>query len=160
MILWNKEKTKHGIFFPFYSILMLLFYLGYLLLENYRLNNSTHWLSKNNLTEANVESIIQLGTWTSNFEFAFLSLFTITMCISIFSYRKRKNRENIKRYLVINIILFIAITIISFVLLPFTQLPIGNLIQPIVIPTYLLGGLLIYMLWVSKKHRLVEKEKN
>ena len=138
-----------------YFILMLLFYLGYLLLENYRLNNSAHWLSKTNLTEADVESIIQLGTWTSNFEFAFLALFMIAMCISIFGYRK--NIENIKRFLFVNIILFIGITVISFVLLQVTQLPIGNLMQPIVIPTYLLGGLLIYMLWVSKKQRLVEK---
>ena len=154
MRLWNKEKTKHGILFPIYFILMLLFYLGYLLLENYRLNNSTHWMSKNNLTEADVESIIQLGTWTSNFEFIFIALFTIAMCICIFGYRK--NRENIIRFLILNTALFITITIISFVLLPFTQLPIGNLLQPIVIPTYLLGGLLIYVLWVLKKHRLVE----
>ena len=139
-----------------YLILMPLFYLGYLLLENYkRLNNSPHWLSKTNLTEADVESIIQLGTWTSNFEFAFLALFMSAMCVSIIGYRK--NIKSIKRFLFVNIILFIGITVVSFVLLQVTQLPIGNLIQPIVIPTYLLGGLLIYMVWVSKKKRLVEK---
>ena len=154
MRLLNKETKKFGILSPLYFILMLLLYLGYLLLENYRLNNSTYWSSKTNLTEADVESIIQFGTWTSNFEFVFIALFTIAMCISIFGYRK--NRENIKRFLILNTALFITITIISFVLLPVTQLPIGNLMQPIVIPTYLLGGLLIFMLWVSKKHRLVE----
>ena len=79
----------------------------------------------------------------------------IAMCISIIGYRK--NIKSIKRFLFVNIILFIGITVISFVLLQVTQLPIGNLMQPIVIPTYLLGGLLIYMVWVSKKTRLVEK---
>ena len=151
----NKEKKKYRILFPIYFILMLLFYLGYLFLDNYRLNQSVHWLSKSNLTTADVERINQIGTWTSNFEFVFIVLFTIAMCISIFGYRK--NRENIKRFLILNTALFITITIISFALLQVTKLPIGNLMQPIVIPTYLLGGLLIYMLWVSKKHRLVEK---
>ena len=155
MRLWNKENTKHGILFPIYFILMMLFYLGYLFLENYRMNQSVDWFSKSNLTQADVESINQLVTWTSNFELVFIVLFTIAMCISIFGYRK--NRENIKRFLILNTALFITITIISLILLQVTQLPIGNLIQPIVIPTYLLGGLLVYMLWVSKKHRLVEK---
>ena len=155
MGLLNKGKTKYGILFPIYLVLMLLFYLGYLFLDNYRLNQSVHWLSKNNLTQADVERINQIGTWTTNFEFVFIALFTIAMCISIFGYRK--SIEDIKHFLVVNIILFTGITIISLVLLQVTQLPIGNLMQPIVIPTYLLGGLLIYMLWVSRKHRLVEK---
>ena len=156
MGLLNKGKTKYGILFPIYFVIMMLFYLEYLFLENYRMNQSIHWFSKSNLTQADVERINQFVTWTSNFELVFLALFTIAMCISFIGYRK--NRESIKRFLAINITLFITITILSFVLLQVTQLPIGNLIQPIVIPTYLIGGLLVYMLlWGSRKHRLVEK---
>jgi peptidoglycan/LPS O-acetylase OafA/YrhL len=152
--LLNKEKTKYGIWFPMYFILMLSIYIGYLFLDSYRLNRSVHWLSKSNLTSADIESINLIGTWTSNFEFVFYALFIITMCISIIG--NKKNTKNIKRFLLVSTALFIGIALISFVLFVVTQFPIGNLMQPIVIPTCLLGGLLIYLVWVSRKLRSVE----
>jgi len=107
------------------------------------------------LTKEDINNIIQLGKWTSNFEKMFLLLFIIVMIISCY----RKNIKVIIRFIAVNITLFVGIVVISYVLSLITTSPIGNLLEPLLVPVFLMGGILIYMLWLLKKRKLVEKDE-
>lgn len=147
-----------GFIFSTYFFLMLLFYSGYLLVDNHRLSQSELWLSKSSLTAEDVASITQVGRWASNFEVMFIVLF---MAMSILCFmRNRKDSKVLKQFLVVNMFLFIGVValgcLIYFIKPLRAYLPstlIGNMLQPLFIPIYISGGLLIYMLWKLIKRR-------
>ncbi|MBP2239867.1 hypothetical protein J2Z40_000420 [Cytobacillus eiseniae] len=152
LFLKNRENKFEFMIYVYFG-LMLLLYFGFIFLDNQRLNKSDLWLSKSLLTEVDVENISRLGMWASSFEFTFLALFIITMSIIIFRYRK--NIKILNCFLIVNTILFIGIMALSYIIFLITSLPIGNLLQPLFAPVYFLGGLFIYLLWISKK-RLIK----
>jgi len=141
-----------------YYFLMLLFYFGYIILLNYRLNKSEFWSTKstnNILTQEDVETIIRLGRWTNSFELMFIILFVLMSIIYFVKNRKdRKDLVVVKHYLFGNTFLFIGIIALSYILVRITSLPIGNVLEPLYLPIYIFLGLLGYMLWGLKKSRL------
>ncbi|MBD8035904.1 hypothetical protein H9635_04065 [Solibacillus sp. A46] len=133
----------------FYVGAMLLFYLSYILLENYRHHQSEKWKSINNLTLQDVQAIQQLAYWNTVLESLFIGLFLIG---ALFLYKK--NREKLIYFIVLNICLFAFLFIMSYILSFFVQLPIGNLTQPLLIPTFILVPLMFYSSFISLKQRL------
>jgi len=132
---------------------MWLLYIGYIWLTIYRLKRSPMLSKKLFLTQEDINNISQLGKWTSNFETMFMLLFIIAMIISCY----RKNIKAIIRFIAVNIPLFIGIFVVGYILFLITASPIGNLLEPLFLPIFLMGGLLIYMLWLLiKKRKLVE----
>lgn len=139
------KDSKYRNMFYVYSFLMVLFYMGYIFLDNHRLNKSELWLSKNSLTAEDVESINRVGMWTSSFEFLFIILF-ITMSI-LCLIKNREDKKILKQFLSVNILLFIGVVALGCLIFLVTPLPIGNIMQPLFIPTFIFGGLLLYLLW-------------
>ncbi|OIJ15146.1 hypothetical protein BKP35_04650 [Anaerobacillus arseniciselenatis] len=134
-----------------YVGLMLVFYLGYVLLDNYRLNKPDHWLSTNYLTQEDIQRIQGLGTWTSVVEFLFIGLFILT-AITLFYYRKK--RSALSYFLILHLSLFLAIFGLGYVLSFFLTAPIGNLTQPLILPTFLLLIIAIYSIFVRLRGQL------
>lgn len=131
-------KGKNKIYMYIYFILMLLFYFGYIWMESHPFKPPIN----NVLTQKDVENYIQLQKWPLYFEYMFLTLFILTMIIYCF----RRNIKIIIGFISVNIILFIGITLISYILYFTGSLNIGNLLDPLRIPMFLMGVLLIYML--------------
>jgi len=117
--------------------------MGYILLDSYRLNKSDYWITKSNLTQEDIQSISQLAAWQSIFEVMFLALFIIVASIIVFP--NRKDKQMLKRFLFVHISLFMTILLLSYSLAFVTPSPIGNLTQPLITPTLLLGIILIYL---------------
>lgn len=129
-------------------LLMFFVYFGYVFLVNYQLNMSEIWLSKNGLTIEEVERINQLGMWINTFELTFIILFAIKSIFHIVKYRKnKKEKKVVKQFIMINIILFVVIVGLSFVLTRFADIPIGNLLLPLFLPSIIFIALLTYMIW-------------
>lgn len=153
----NKD-LKNQVVTYIYPMLMLVFYLGYILLERYRLSKSEFWISQKNITQEDIQSISHLGTWTYIFEVIFLALFIIGASIILFFYRK--NTQVLRRFLLVNISLFITLLVISYTLSFLTTLPFGNLTQPLITPIFLLGILLIYFGFIMVKDKLFKRNKS
>ncbi|KOY13059.1 hypothetical protein AMS66_28980 [Paenibacillus xylanivorans] len=141
-----KSEKLSKLFLLIYSVIMLLFYCCYVFLENYRLKQSQQWISKNNLREEDVNSISQIGTWTTIIETTFLILFVITIIFVVYRYQKTP----IKHFIILNAGLFAGIALVSFVISLTTSMLVGNLIQPVIIPTILLAALFVYRLWKTR----------
>ncbi|MFD2042963.1 hypothetical protein ACFSTA_01425 [Ornithinibacillus salinisoli] len=142
---------KKGLIISTYIGFMLMFYLGYILLEIYRLNNSEQWRTTKFLTQEDIQSIRELGTWTSIPEFLFLGLFLLA---SILLFRYRKNKRVLSHFIIINLFLFLAIFLIGYLLSTFITAPIGNLTQPLILPTFfLLVMIVMYAGYMMKKWR-------
>ncbi|RAW10121.1 hypothetical protein DC345_29065 [Paenibacillus taichungensis] len=141
-----KSEKLSKLFLLIYSVIMLLFYCCYIFLEHYRLKQSQQWISKNNLTEEDVNSISQIGTWTTIMETTFLILFVITIIFVVYRYQKTP----IKHFIILNAGLYVGIALVSFVISLTTSMLVGNLIQPVIIPTILLVTLFVYRLWKTR----------
>ncbi|GAA0458388.1 hypothetical protein [Alkalibacillus silvisoli] len=155
-MLFEQKDSKLKLLFYIYFLFMLLFYLGYTLLWNHRMNMSEHWQSVNNFREEDMETLTRLANWTEVFELAFVILF-ISMSIFYF-YKYRKDKNNIlivKQYLFVHLFLLIIIVTSSFILARVTPLLIGNLLVPLYMPAIIFVGLLCYMvLGLIKSNRL------
>ncbi|QOY34712.1 hypothetical protein AWH56_018565 [Anaerobacillus isosaccharinicus] len=143
-------KNKGAITF-LYIGLMLVFYLGFVLLDNNRINKSEHWLKTNYLTQEDIQRIQGLGTWTSVVEFLFIGLFILT-AITLFYYRKK--RSALSYFIVLHLCLFLAIFGLGYVLSFFLTTPIGNLTQPLILPTFLLLIIASYAIFVRLRGQL------
>lgn len=162
LIQTNNEITqvgkRKGILFSIYFLIMLVSYSAYVLLDHYRLSRSELWLSKSSLSTEDAASIAQVGQWTANFEAIFITLF---IAMSVFCLmRSRQDRKVLKQFLVVNMFLFTGVVVLGSLLYVFKPLPvylpdfpIGNVLQPLFIPIFIIGGLLIYLFWVSRKKR-------
>ncbi len=126
MKLFNSKAEQ--IYYLVYKITMLLLYLGYVALDNYRISQGPI-RGNGTITESEWESMSQMAAWTINLEFIFLGLFVVVL--SIMYCRSFKNKSVIKPFLVTHAALFMIILVLSFALLPVTSLPIGNLLQPL-----------------------------
>lgn len=145
----QKEVTKKSLV-SFYAGVMVLFYLGYVLLDNYRLHQSEKWKVINNLSLQNVQDIQQLMFMNTVLEGLFIGLFLI---VTVFLYKKHK--EKLVHFIRLNTFLFASLFLMSYILSFFLQLPFGNLIQPLFLPTFMLVLLMFYCLFISLKHRLI-----
>lgn len=134
-----------------YSVMIITCYCVYIFLEHYKVAKSNFWLSKSSLTQQDFKSIEQLGRWTMRVEFLFFVLFIIGFII--FRYIFPEKNKNIKLFLILNVSLFLLILLIGFSF--FTgSLPIGNITQPIILPSIVMIFMCIYFLWTRKKHKL------
>lgn len=146
------SRFRENKLFHVYFILMLLVYVGYIVLDNYRYKFS-ETMKKSFFTQEDIHNFTQLGKWTSIFEIMFLLVFIVSMIICCY----KKDMKILKDFVLVNIALFIGIAGMGYVLSLITPTPIGNLLEPLLVPAYLIGGLLIYMLWrLIKKRKLVE----
>lgn len=132
-----------------YFVLMVLFYVHYVWLEFYRLRSSNQRSSGSSISTQAVEEISQPGLWTSITESLFLSLFVLVMLIMMVRYRR--NVRKLIPFAIGHAILFAWIGVFSLAGSQVTFMPVGNLIQPIIIPTFLLFALPIYVLYGSTR---------
>ncbi|WP_042221689.1 hypothetical protein [Oceanobacillus manasiensis] len=139
------QSKGERIFYLIYITLMLVSYLGYVALDNYRVTTR----GSGSITGEEAQSIAQIGMWTSNVELIFIVLFVIVMIVMYL--RAFKKKEVIKLFIIMNSVLFAGIIVLSFILLLVTSLPIGNLLQPLFFPVFLLVILLPFVKLMNKK---------
>ncbi|OMF11771.1 hypothetical protein BK131_20060 [Paenibacillus amylolyticus] len=142
----TKSEKLPTLFLLIYAVLMLISYSIYLFLENARLSQSQQWLSEGTLTQDDVNSISQIGRWTTISESAFLILFVIGFIFVMYQFQKKP----LKHFLIFNAALFIGVALISYVVSLASSMPIGNSVQPVIIPTFLLVALCIYTFWRTR----------
>ncbi|SEM74881.1 hypothetical protein [Paenibacillus sp. OK076] len=142
----TKSEKLPTLFLLIYAVLMLISYSIYLFLENTRLSHSQQWLSEGILTQDDVNSISQTGRWTTISESAFLILFVIAFIFVMYQFQKKP----LKHFLIFNAALFIGFALISYVVSLASSMPIGNSVQPVIIPAFLLVALCIYTLWKTR----------
>ncbi len=136
-----------------YLGLMLIFYVGYVLLDNYRLIKSQFWANMDGLTGSELQSIQQLNFWINFFEISFLGLFILA---TIVLYRFRKNRIILNYFIISHLCIFSFLFLLGYVLSFFLIAPIGNLTQPLLLPFYLLIVVVIYAVIMTISHRLIK----
>jgi len=142
----TKSEKLPTLFLLIYAVLMLINYSAYLFLENTRLSQSQKWLSEGILTKDDVNSISQTGRWTTISESAFLIIFVIVFIFVMYQFQKKP----LKHFFIFNAALFIGVTLISYVVSLASSMPIGNSVQPVIIPAFLLVALCIYTLWKTR----------
>jgi hypothetical protein len=128
---------------------MILFYGIYVSLELDRIAQSQQWSSGGSISDQAIESMSQLGRWTSITESLFLVLFTLVMIMMITRYRR--NVRKLIPFALWNVALFVGVGAVSLVGSQVTSMSIGNLAQPIIVPAFLLAVLFIYVVWGLKK---------
>ncbi|WP_413375591.1 hypothetical protein [Paenibacillus taichungensis] len=144
-VILNKEPDKRriNVAMLMYLILMILFYGIYVSLESDRIAQSQQWTSGGSISEQAIESMSQLGRWTSITESLFLVLFILVMIIMITRYRSKVRR--LLPFALWNVALFVGVGAVSLVGSQVTSMSIGNLAQPIIVPAFLLAALFIYL---------------
>lgn len=150
-VILNKEPDKRRINVAtlMYLVLMILFYGIYVSLELDRIAQSQQWSSGGSISDQAIESMSQLGRWTSITESLFLVLFTLVMIMMITRYRR--NVRKLIPFALWNVALFVGVGAVSLVGSQVTSMSIGNLAQPIIVPAFLLAVLFIYVVWGLKK---------
>ncbi|MHA7583255.1 hypothetical protein B2I21_26085 [Chryseobacterium mucoviscidosis] len=150
-VILNKEpdKRRMNVAMLMYLILMILFYGIYISLESDRIVQSQQWTSGGFISEQGIESMSQMGRWTSITESLFLVLFVLVMIIMITRYRR--NVRRLIPFALWNVALFVGVGAVSLVGSQVTSMSIGNLAQPIIVSAFLLAALFIYVLWGIKK---------
>lgn len=145
------KTKKYKLLFSLYFFFMTILYLGYIFLENYRINLAEKYQVKSTIIPAEIERISFFGSMITSIELIFLFLF---LAVSIYClFMERKDKKILKIFLGLNIFFYFGILVLSIFLSTFRFLPVGNLLQPLIIPFYFYIGLLIYFVWVSKNKR-------
>ncbi|KGP84603.1 MULTISPECIES: hypothetical protein [unclassified Paenibacillus] len=150
-VILNKEPDKRriNVAMLMYLILMILFYGIYISLESDRIVQSQQWTSGGFISEQGIKSMSQMGRWTSITESLFLVLFVLVMIIMITRYRR--NVRKLIPFALWNVALFVGVGAFSLVGSQMTSMSVGNLVQPIIVPAFLLAALFIYVVWGLKK---------
>ncbi|MCJ8010784.1 hypothetical protein MUG84_03370 [Paenibacillus sp. KQZ6P-2] len=120
----SENKTFSKKVFIVYSILMLISYYSYVLLDYYRLNKSQYWLSKD------LDAITQLNRWVFIFEALHSILFVVAVLTIHILFRK--NIKVLTHFLLLNIALFVGMALVNFIISLATSLPSSNLIKPLI----------------------------
>lgn len=139
------KKTSKGFnkfIISVYLGFMLLLYLGYILLDNYRLGKAEQ-LVNTNLSQGDFQNIQQLGLRTSIFE---VSLSVVMLLAALLFLRYSKGKKPFVRFIILHLCLFAALLLIGYILSSFLIAPIGNSTQPIILSSFLLGLIVIIML--------------
>jgi hypothetical protein len=118
----------------------------YVILVNTRLSHAQQWLSETNITQNDVDSISQLGRWTTLSESVFLIIVVLAMSVVMVRYQKK----SVNQFFIGNLALFVGFAVVSYVISLMSSMPIGNLIQPVIIPTFILIAVYIYRLWKTR----------
>lgn len=142
----TKSEKLPPLFLHIYTILLLISYSMYVILENTRLSHAQQWLSENNITQNDVDSIRQLGRWITLSESVFLIIVVLAMSVVMYRYQKK----SVNQFFIGNLALFVGFAVVSYVISLMSSLPIGNLIQPVIIPTFILIAVYIYRLWKTR----------
>lgn len=123
--------------FIVYSILTLIFYYSYGMLDYFRLNHSLE-----------LDTAIQFEKWSSTFGALFFYLFFIALLTVHIMYRN--NMRSLQDYLVLNAALLIGMACINAVISFAIPLPMSKFGQPLIIVTVLLITDVIAM-WFRNK---------
>lgn len=142
----TKSEKLPSLFLLIYTFLLLISYSIYVILENTRLSHAQQWLSETNITQNDVDSISQLGRWTTLSESVFLIIVVLAIIVVMYRYQKKP----VNQFFIGNLALFVGLAIVSYVISLMSSLPIGNLIQPVIIPTFILIAVYIYRLWKTR----------
>lgn len=142
----TKSKKLPSLFLLMYTFLLLISYSMYVMLENTRLSHAQQWLSETNITPNDVDSISQLGRWTTLSESVFLIIVVLAMSVVMVRYQKKP----VNQFFIGNIALFVGFAVVSYVISLMSSMPIGNLIQPVIIPTFILIAVYFYRLWRTR----------
>ena len=142
----TKSEKLPPLFLLIYTILLLISYSMYVILVNTRLSHAQQWLSETNITQNDVDSISQLGRWTTLSESVFLIIVVLAMSVVMVRYQKK----SVNQFFIGNLALFVGFAVVSYVISLMSSMPIGNLIQPVIIPTFILIAVYIYRLWKTR----------
>ncbi|OAX50842.1 hypothetical protein [Paenibacillus sp. AD87] len=146
-VILNKQPDKRriNVAMLMYLVIMILFYGIYVSLESDRIAQSQQWTSGGSISDQAIESMSQLGRWTSITESLFLVLFTLVMIMMITRYRS--NVRKLLPFALWNVALFVGVGSFSLVGSQVMSMSVGNLAQPIFVPAFLLAALFIYVVW-------------
>ncbi|SCY35956.1 hypothetical protein SAMN05720606_104122 [Paenibacillus polysaccharolyticus] len=142
----TKNERLPSLFLLIYTVLLLISYSIYVILENTRLSHAQQWLSETNITQNDVDSISQLGRWTTLSESVFLIIVVLAMIVVMYRYQKKP----VNQFFIGSLALFVGFAVASYVISLMSSMPIGNLIQPVIIPTFILIAVYIYRLWRTR----------
>lgn len=152
----DDQRSTSKRILSFYAVVMLLVYAGYVVMDYMRLSRGDVFGDLTNLTPTELESAKQLGMWTIGFEVSFALLFLICSIVTVYLYHKNEDFQFIRLFTVLNIGLFLVVGLLGAGVSFIIPIPVGNLIQIVVIPTYFLVALVLYTLYTS---RLMRKDK-
>ncbi|MGY3716829.1 hypothetical protein ACWE42_15035 [Sutcliffiella cohnii] len=131
----NKFKVVSSVYF----LLMLIVYSGYVFLFNFRMSKSEDWMSKSILTQENVETIAQFGSWSERIEILFIISFVLASVFFIF-------QKQLLHFAKVNLLLTVSIFILSVVFYFVTSLTIFQLLLPLMNLAIFAVILVIYLL--------------
>ncbi|MGE6259268.1 hypothetical protein ACQKCU_15420 [Heyndrickxia sporothermodurans] len=150
----EKRKGYKRVIISVYLGLMMLFYLGYILMDNYHLSKSEQWINTDYLTQGDIQNIQQLNFWQSMFENSFLGLMILATLLLLFRYRK--NKKALVHFIILHLCLFTTLFLIGYILSFFLISPIGNLTEPLTFSAYLSMITVIYTAFVLIRERLIK----
>ncbi|WML44624.1 hypothetical protein [Neobacillus sp. PS3-40] len=148
----EKRKGYKRVIISVYLGLMMLFYLGYILMDNYHLSKSEQWINTDYLTQGDIQNIQQLNFWTSMFENSFWGLIILATLLLLFRYRK--NKKALIHFIILHLCLFTTLFLIGYILSFFLISPIGNLTEPLTFSALLPVIIVIYTAFVLINERL------
>ncbi|WP_100372106.1 hypothetical protein [Bacillus sp. FJAT-45037] len=139
---------RKGLISIIYMGLMFISFLGYILLDNYRIGQSEHWVSITHLTQEDLQRIQELGMWISSAEYLFLGLFFLAVLLLV---RYRKNRKVLNSFILLHLCLLLALAGLGYGLSFFLTIPFANATLPLLTPIYLLPIIVAYAIFVRFK---------
>ncbi|MEI3606397.1 hypothetical protein SPD48_11880 [Pseudogracilibacillus sp. SE30717A] len=152
--LTEKRKEKKRTIISAYFGFMLVLYLGYVIVAEYRLNKSEQWVKLNYLTEEDIQNIQQIGFLNSLLEISFSCLFILG---AILLFRSQKNRKSLIQFIIVHFGSFTTIFLLGFIFSLFLASPIGNLTQLLILPASLLAIMVFYAIYLMIKGQLTKR---
>lgn len=129
------KRTIHRKLFAFYLIVMFLLYTGFIMMEN------------NHVNKAELQRVEQPNVWSVGFEVSFSILFLGAIIAVVYIYRTRKDIHLMWNFIVLHIGLFIVIGLVGGIVAYIFSLPIGNVMQILMIPAYFFIALVLYTIY-------------
>ncbi len=137
---------------PIYFISMFTIYFGHVYLENYRFRVGKNIDLDKPINIDDLQIVKLLGITANYLELIFLVFFILVsvFCIVV----SKKEKSILIKFFILNVILILTISLVSFVISIFSVVPITNLLFPLIMPVILMFVMAIYAVWLfSKKER-------
>jgi membrane-associated HD superfamily phosphohydrolase len=116
---------------------MMALYGGYIYVDHFKYDGN-RFTNGDMIAAADVDVIQQRANWLSSIEGLLVALFIMTLIFCLY-------HKTIKQFVLANLVLFISISIIGYLLSMMTPAPIGNVLEPLFVPTILWIGVIVYV---------------
>jgi peptidoglycan/LPS O-acetylase OafA/YrhL len=128
-----------------YSVVMLLLFSGYAYLDLLKYS-ANKLVDGEMISAADAASLQHRMNWVLGIEGMFMIIFIVGLVICIYT-------KLIKQFIITNLILFISIVAIACILYLITPSPIGNLLQPMFVPTLIAVVVIICIAFINGKKK-------